>query len=80
MLFDEENKVDPARVIRLVQEPRSRFRLDGPLKLRFQAKLDREEDRLRFIAELLGRLALAANRADRHFGYTLHACLHIDGR
>jgi len=57
LLFDEENKVDPARVIRLVQEPRSRFRLDGPLKLRFQAKLEREEDRLTYIAELLGRLA-----------------------
>ena len=56
VLFEENNMVDPARVIRLVQEPRSKYRLESSLKLRFQAKLDKGEERFRFIAELLDRL------------------------
>ena len=57
LLFDENNAVNPEKVIRLVQEPRSKFRLEGSLKLRFQARLDREEERFAFVTELLGRLA-----------------------
>jgi transcription-repair coupling factor (superfamily II helicase) len=57
VLFEEENAVDPAKVIRLVQEPRSRFRLEGSLKLKFQAKLEQDEERFAFVADLLGRLA-----------------------
>ncbi len=56
VLFEEKTTVDPAHVIRFVQEPRSKYRLDGALKLRFQAKLDKGEDRFQFIAGLLERL------------------------
>ena len=56
VLFEEDNSVDPAAVIRLVQQPRSKYRLDGPLKLRYQAKLDKGEERFAFVAELLERL------------------------
>jgi len=57
LLFEAETAVDPARIIRLLQEPRGKFRLDGPLKLRFQAKLEKEEDRLQYVADLLAKLA-----------------------
>jgi len=57
VLFEEENAVDPAKVIRLVQDSRSKYRLDGPLKLRFQAKLEKEEERVAFVSELLARFA-----------------------
>jgi transcription-repair coupling factor (superfamily II helicase) len=57
VLFEEHTSVDPAKLIRLVQDPRGKYRLDGPLKLRFQAKLEKEEERFEFVAQLLARLA-----------------------
>ncbi len=57
VLFEAENSVDPARVVRLLREPRSKFRLDGPLRLRFQAKLDKEDDRLQYVSDLIAKLA-----------------------
>jgi len=57
VLFEEENAVDPAKVIRLVQDSRSKYRLDGPLKLRFLAKLEKEDERIAFVSDLLARFA-----------------------
>jgi transcription-repair coupling factor (superfamily II helicase) len=45
ILFDEQNKVDPKRVLKLIQGKPKEYRLDGPLKLRF-AHIARTEDAL----------------------------------
>ena len=57
VLFEPENSVDPAKVIRLVQDPRANLRLDGPLKLRFRGKLEKPDERLALVADLLRKLA-----------------------
>jgi len=44
-IFAETNKVDPKRVLKLVQGRPKEYRLDGPLKLRF-AHDARTEDKL----------------------------------
>ena len=45
ILFDEDNKIDPKRVLKLIQGKPKEYRLDGPLKLRF-AHIARTEDAL----------------------------------
>jgi transcription-repair coupling factor (superfamily II helicase) len=45
ILFDEQNKVDPKRVLKLIQGKPKEYRLDGPLKVRF-AHIARTEDAL----------------------------------
>ena len=45
VLFDEQNKIDPKRVLKLIQGKPKEYRLDGPLKLRF-AHIARTEDAL----------------------------------
>jgi transcription-repair coupling factor (superfamily II helicase) len=45
VVFDEQNKVDPKRVLKLVQGRPKEYRLDGPLKLRFTHDA-RSEDKL----------------------------------
>jgi transcription-repair coupling factor (superfamily II helicase) len=43
--FEEQNKIDPQRVLKLIQGKPKEYRLDGPLKLRF-AHIARTEDAL----------------------------------
>jgi transcription-repair coupling factor (superfamily II helicase) len=45
ILFEEQNNVDPKRVLKLIQGKPKEYRLDGPLKLRF-AHIARTEDAL----------------------------------
>jgi transcription-repair coupling factor (superfamily II helicase) len=45
IIFEEQNKVDPKRVLKLIQGKPKEYRLDGPLKLRF-AHIARTEDAL----------------------------------
>jgi transcription-repair coupling factor (superfamily II helicase) len=45
IIFEAENKVDPKRVLKLVQGKPKEYRLDGPLKLRF-AHIARTDDAL----------------------------------
>ncbi|HEX3913738.1 MAG TPA: transcription-repair coupling factor [Steroidobacteraceae bacterium] len=45
ILFDEQNRIDPQRVLKLIQGKPKEYRLDGPLKLRF-AHIARTEDAL----------------------------------
>jgi transcription-repair coupling factor (superfamily II helicase) len=45
IIFNEENKIDPKRVLKLIQGKPKEYRLDGPLKLRF-AHIARTEDAL----------------------------------
>jgi transcription-repair coupling factor (superfamily II helicase) len=56
VLFDAENKVDPKRVLKLVQGRPKDYRLDGPLKLRFTHDARTEENlftRIELLVELL---------------------------
>jgi transcription-repair coupling factor (superfamily II helicase) len=55
VVFEPENHVDPARVIKLVQTEGREFRLDGPLKLRV-ARGATEPLRFDFAASLLRKL------------------------
>jgi transcription-repair coupling factor (superfamily II helicase) len=43
--FEEQNKIDPKRVLKLIQSKPKEYRLDGPLKLRF-AHIARSEEAL----------------------------------
>ena len=57
LLFDEHHKVDPKRVLKLIQSKPKEYRLDGAVKLRF-AHEARSEDavfaKLRQLLDLLG--------------------------
>ncbi|MGB6450486.1 MAG: transcription-repair coupling factor [Steroidobacteraceae bacterium] len=57
VLFERENGIDPATVIRLIQLQAREFRLEGPLKLRVSRTLAEEPRRFEFAGTLLERLA-----------------------
>jgi transcription-repair coupling factor (superfamily II helicase) len=57
--FAEQHKVDPARVIRLVQRDPRRYRLDGSHGLRFAAPTAGEDARLAVAQGLLDELGAA---------------------
>jgi transcription-repair coupling factor (superfamily II helicase) len=56
VLFGPEPKVDPARIIRLVQSAPKEFKLDGGDKLRFLADLTEPSQRIGQVARVLGQL------------------------
>jgi transcription-repair coupling factor (superfamily II helicase) len=58
--FEEDNRVDTARVIALVSRQGREFRLEGPLKLRITRALPKLEQRFEYAQQLLGRLGTAA--------------------
>jgi transcription-repair coupling factor (superfamily II helicase) len=51
--FEENNRVEPPRVIALVQRQGSEYRLDGPLKLRITRALAKPEQRFEYAQRLL---------------------------
>ena len=54
--FDEQNKIDAKRVLKLIQTRPKDYRLDGPLKLRFAHEARTEENlftRVEMLVELL---------------------------
>ena len=56
VVFDEQNKIDAKRVMKLVQGKPKDYRLDGPLKLRFMHDARTEENlftRIELLVELL---------------------------
>jgi transcription-repair coupling factor (superfamily II helicase) len=56
MVFDEQNRIDAKRVLKLVQGKPKDYRLDGPLKLRFSHDARGEENlftRIEMLVELL---------------------------
>jgi transcription-repair coupling factor (superfamily II helicase) len=57
VLFEEQNAIDPAAVIRMIQRNAREFRLEGPLKLRVSRPLQKEGPRFEFAGELLQRFA-----------------------
>lgn len=56
LLFEEHNYVDPAAVMRLLQDKSRDYRLDGALKLRVTRELDDEAERFEFVTQLLQRV------------------------
>ena len=54
--FGERSKVDPAKLIALLEKEPKRYRLDGPYKLRFTWALKAPEQRIDALERLLQRL------------------------
>jgi transcription-repair coupling factor (superfamily II helicase) len=57
LLFEQENKVDPKRVLKLIQGKSKEYRLDGPLKLRFTHDARSEEKLFARVEQLVDQLA-----------------------
>jgi transcription-repair coupling factor (superfamily II helicase) len=57
ILFEEANKVDPKRVLKLIQGKPKEYRLDGPLKLRFAHVARTEEALFARVEQLVEQLA-----------------------
>ena len=57
ILFDEHNKVEPKRVLKLIQGKPKEYRLDGPLKLRFAHIARTEEALFTRVEQLVDQLA-----------------------
>ena len=55
-VFEEQNKVDPKRVLKLIQGRPKEYRLDGPLKLRFTHDARSEEKLFARIEQLVEQL------------------------
>jgi transcription-repair coupling factor (superfamily II helicase) len=56
MTFAERSRVDPARLLKLIESDSKRYRLDGPYKLRFSWTLDNPDRRISALDKLLRRL------------------------
>ncbi len=56
-LFEETNKVDPKRVLKLIQGKPKEYRLDGPLKLRFTHDARTEEKLFTRVEQLVEQLS-----------------------
>jgi transcription-repair coupling factor (superfamily II helicase) len=57
LLFGPAPRIDPVKVIELIQKHPSTYKLDGPDKLRFVKTFESANDKIAFIDQLLGRLA-----------------------
>ncbi|HEX3395102.1 MAG TPA: transcription-repair coupling factor [Steroidobacteraceae bacterium] len=56
ILFEEQNKIDPKRVLKLIQGKPKEYRLDGPLKLRFGHVARTEDALFARVEDLVDRL------------------------
>jgi transcription-repair coupling factor (superfamily II helicase) len=54
--FAERSRVDPTRLLKLIESDNKRYRLDGPYKLKFSWTLDNPEKRIAALDKLLKRL------------------------
>ena len=54
--FEERNAIEPAAVVRLMQQAPREYRLEGPLRLRITRAMPTEEARFEFGASLMKRL------------------------
>ena len=57
LLFEEDNKIDSKRVLKLIQGKPKEYRLDGPLKLRFSHDARGEEKLFARVEQLVEQLA-----------------------
>ncbi len=60
-LFNEDTKVDPASIIRLVQKNPDDYRMDGSLKLRFEWDAENADERFGRTGSLLDKLTPMAS-------------------
>jgi transcription-repair coupling factor (superfamily II helicase) len=56
IVFEEQNRIDPKRVLKLIQGRAKEYRLDGPLKLRFAHDAKTEEKLFMRVEQLLENL------------------------
>jgi transcription-repair coupling factor (superfamily II helicase) len=54
--FGQKSRVDPTRLLRLIEGDSKRYRLDGPYKLKFSWTLENPEKRIPALDKLLRRL------------------------
>jgi transcription-repair coupling factor (superfamily II helicase) len=54
--FAERSRVDPTRLLKLIESDSKRYRLDGPYRLRFSWTLENPEKRISALDKLLRRL------------------------
>jgi transcription-repair coupling factor (superfamily II helicase) len=57
LIFEEDNKIDSKRVLKLIQGKPKEYRLDGPLKLRFSHDARGEEKLFARVEQLVEQLA-----------------------
>jgi transcription-repair coupling factor (superfamily II helicase) len=63
ILFGPEPNVDPVTIIKLVQQHKEVYKLDGPSRLRFRLGLAETEPRYRMVESLLERLSGSLSQA-----------------
>lgn len=51
--FSEKPNIDPMKIIRLIQDPKQHFKLDGPTRLRFVLDTHETKDRIHLVANIL---------------------------
>lgn len=56
IIFDQEPKIDPMRIIQLVQQQPNRFKLDGSDKLRFIEDLSAPDDRATNVSHIIEQI------------------------
>jgi transcription-repair coupling factor (superfamily II helicase) len=61
--FAERSRIEPARLLALIESDPKRYRLDGPYKLRFSWQLESADKRVGALEKLLRRLSPAASPA-----------------
>ena len=54
--FAERSRVEPTRLLKLIESDKARYRLDGPYKLRFSWTLENPDKRIAAVEKLLRRL------------------------
>ncbi len=57
LIFEEQNNIDPKRVLKLIQGRPKEYKLDGPLKLRFAHDARNEEKLFARVEQLVEQLA-----------------------
>jgi transcription-repair coupling factor (superfamily II helicase) len=57
IVFNPEPRVNPATIIKLIQQHKDVYKLDGPTRLRFRLGLEKAEQRYKMAEDLLARLA-----------------------
>ena len=57
VIFEQENKVDPKRVLKLIQGKPKEYRLEGPLKLRFAHIARTDETLFTRVEQLVDQLS-----------------------
>jgi transcription-repair coupling factor (superfamily II helicase) len=60
MTFAERSRVEPTRLLKLIESDSKRYRLDGPYKLKFSWTLESPEKRVAALDKLLRRLGAEA--------------------